>query len=119
VSEAWRNLGGRRRTLARQVYARDKATPGYLCPGSKTRPCGKPIDWALPYRDPDTGHVNPWSKSVDHLDETQDGGALTDLDNLATKHLRCNSSKGAERRHERERAQRPTQVTAYIAVDPA
>lgn len=119
MSHAWRALGGRRRTLARQVYARDRATPGYTCPGSRGRPCGQPIDWTLPYKNPDTGQVNRWSKSVDHVHETQDGGPLTDLDNLTTVHLRCNSSKGAERRHERERAQRPAPVTAYIAVDPS
>lgn len=113
MSHAWRTLGGRRRTLARQVYARDRAEHDYRCPR-----CGQPIDWALPYRDPDTGAVDPRSKSVDHVHETQDGGALTDLDNLASVHLTCNSSKGAERRHERERAQRSRQATAIIAVDP-
>lgn len=111
MSHAWRALGGRRRTIARQVYARDRATPGYRCPT-----CQQPIDWTLPYQDPDTGLVNVWSKSVDHLDETQDGGALTDLNNLGTKHLRCNASKGAARRHERRRDQR--RATAYIAIDP-
>lgn len=111
MSDAWRALGGRRRTLARQVYARDRATPGYMCPR-----CAHPIDWRLPYRDPDTGLVNTRSKSVDHVHETQDGGALTDLDNLTTVCLACNSSKGAARRHERERTHRAP--TAYIAIDP-
>ncbi|MDG4784341.1 HNH endonuclease [Micromonospora sp. WMMD1102] len=104
MSEAWRALGGRRRTLARQVYARDRATPGYLCH------CGRPIDWTLAWPD-------PMSKSVDHVHETQDGGALTSLDNLATAHLGCNSSKGAQRRREREREQRAAQAVV-IAIDP-
>ena len=111
MSEAWRALGGRRRTLARQVYSRDRSVPGYVCPR-----CQQPIDWTLPYRDAD-GQVLTQSKSVDHLHETQDGGALTDLDNLASVHLGCNSSKGAERRHEREREARPS--ASVIMVDPA
>ena len=110
MSHAWRALGGRRRTIARQVYARDRSTPGYLCPR-----CQRPIDWHLPYRD-DHGRVIRTSKSVDHVHETQDGGPLTDLDNLTTVHLGCNSSKGAARRHERERDER--RVTTYISVDP-
>lgn len=115
MSDAWRNLGGRRRTLARQVYARDRATPGYTCPGSPARPCGRPIDWTLEWPD-------PMSRSVDHTEELQDGGSLTDLDNLWTTHLGCNSSKGAARRHERERAVRATRQAAKavqaIAIDP-
>jgi 5-methylcytosine-specific restriction endonuclease McrA len=93
------------------VYARDRAIPGYVCPR-----CQHPIDWTLPYRD-DLGQVLTASKSVDHLHESQDGGALTDLDNLASVHLSCNSSKGAERRHERAREARA--VTSVIAIDPA
>ncbi len=111
MSEAWRALGGRRRTLARLVYQRDRSTPGYVCP-----PCGTPIDWTLPFRD-DYGRINRWSKSVDHVHETQDGGALTDLDNLASVHLGHNSSKGAARRHERERETRRV-TTTVIVIDP-
>lgn len=113
MADAWRNLGGRRRTLARQVYARDRATPGYTCPV-----CKGDIDWALPYRDPHTGHVNPTSKSVDHASEIQDGGPMLDLDNCWTAHLGCNSSKGAARRHERTREQRQARITMTIAIDP-
>ena len=111
MSEAWRALGSRRRTLARMVYARDRSDPGYVCPR-----CGLPIDWTLPYRDAD-GQIVTASRSVDHVHETQDGGPLTDLDNLASVHLGCNSSKGAERRHEREREARPS--GGVIIVDPA
>lgn len=119
MSDAWRKLGGRRRTLARMVYQRDRATPGYVCPGSRTRPCGQPIDWTLPYKDPETGAVNVWSKSVDHVEETQDGGALTDLDNLWSAHYGCNASKGAARRHEREaQARAVVRVMPEISVDP-
>ncbi|HEU4422116.1 MAG TPA: HNH endonuclease [Pilimelia sp.] len=112
MSDAWRQLGGRRRTLARLVYARDRGTPGYVCPK-----CRRPIDWTLPYKDPETEQVNRWSKSVDHAHETQDGGALTDLANLVTVHLGCNASKGAARRHERTREARQAH-TVMIAVDP-
>lgn len=112
MSDAWRNLGGRRRTLARLVYQRDRADPDYVCPV-----CAHPIDWALPYRD-DRGMVNTQSKSVDHDQELQDGGAMLDPDNCWSTHLGCNASKGASRRHEREREQRPRPVTVTIAVDP-
>jgi 5-methylcytosine-specific restriction endonuclease McrA len=105
VSQAWRDLGGRRRTIARQVYARDKATPGYVCH------CGRPIDWMLAWPE-------PMSRSVDHAHETQDGGPLTDMDNLVTAHLGCNASKGAARRHERAREARPS-ITSTIIIDPA
>ena len=106
MSEAWRALGGRRRTLARLVYARDRSTPGYTCH------CGLPIDWTLTWPD-------PMSRTVDHVHETQDGGPLTDLDNLSTAHARCNSSKGIQRRHERERGQRTSRTTATIVIDPS
>lgn len=112
--ERWRNLGGRRRTLARMVYARDRSTPGYVCPV-----CSQPIDWSLPFTDPVTGAVNVWSKSVDHGEELQDGGDLTNLDNLFSAHYRCNSSKGAARRHERERAVKSqARAVPTISVDP-
>lgn len=60
------------------------------------------------------------SRSVDHEQELQDGGSLTDLDNLWTAHLSCNSSKGAARRHERERAVRAgARALPVIMIDPA
>lgn len=101
----WAELGDRRRTYAREVYRRDRDTPGYACPK-----CGQAIDWALKWPD-------PMSRSVDHIIERQDGGALLDLDNGATLHLGCNSRKGAQRRHEREREQRRVN-TMTIAIDP-
>jgi 5-methylcytosine-specific restriction endonuclease McrA len=60
------------------------------------------------------------SRTVDHAEELQDGGSLTDLDNLWTAHLGCNSSKGAARRHERERAVKAeARALPLIAIDPA
>jgi 5-methylcytosine-specific restriction endonuclease McrA len=107
VGDAWRKLGGRRRTLARTVYARDRR-PGYVCPV-----CKQPIDWSLEWPD-------PMSRSVDHDEELQDGGSLTDLDNLYATHLRCNASKGAARRHERERVfKREARPVPTIALDPS
>jgi hypothetical protein len=102
MSDAWRALGGRRRTLARQVYGRDRSTPNYCCPK-----CNGPIDWVLEWPD-------PMSRSVGHQDELQDGGALTDLDNLWTEHLSCNASAGAARRWERSRSM----STNVIMIDP-
>lgn len=59
------------------------------------------------------------SRSVDHAEELQDGGSLTDLDNLWSAHLGCNSSKGAARRHERERIdKRNAKSVPSIVVDP-
>ncbi len=105
MADEWVALGRRRIGLAAAVYERDRATPGYVCPGSPGRPCGLPIDWSLRFPD-------PMSRSVDHATELQDGGSLTDLANLWTAHLGCNSAKGASRRWERERAGQ------IIAVDP-
>lgn len=109
MAKEWVNLPGRE-TLAARVYQRDRLTDGYLCPR-----CMHPIDWELPYRDPDTNQVNPWYKSADHIIELQDGGSLTDIDNMETVHLRCNSSKGAARRWERNTAavQQIVSVDAY------
>ena len=117
MANAWVDANQQRRNLARRVYARDKADPGYVCPGSVGRPCGRPIDWDLPYKDPDTQQVNLWSKSVDHEIELQDGGELLDLDNAVSVHLTCNSSKGAARRHQREKEER--QQIGAIHIDPA
>lgn len=114
MTQEWAALSGRRRTLARQVYHRDRNTPGYLCPGSQAHPCGKPIDWDLPYKDPITGRINLYSKSVDHDIELQDGGPLTDLTNLWTTHLTCNLTKGASRRWQRHRPVRPAQTTITL-----
>ena len=108
MAQEWRDLGHRRFTLTRQVYARDRNTEDYLCPR-----CQRPIDWDLPYRDPTTEQVNLLAKSVDHHIEIQDGGSLTNLDNLFTTHLTCNSSKGAARRWQRQRQAQ----TIVISVD--
>jgi len=114
MTDAWAALGRRRRNLASQVYHRDSNTPGYTCPGSPTRRCGLPIDWDLPYRDPNTGQVNTMSRSVDHAIELQDGGAILDLDNCWSAHLACNASKGSARRHQRDRETR--QHTASVII---
>ena len=101
----WVDANQRRKDLCRRVYQRDRQDPAYTCPK-----CNRPIDWTLPYKDPDTNTVNIWSKSVDHAHELQDGGPLLDIDNAYTAHLTCNSSKGAARRWARQRE------TNYIVV---
>ena len=116
MADAWATLGRTRRALAQRVHHRDSTTPGYLCPGRPGHPCWLPIDWDLPYRDPYTGQVNTMSKSVDHIVERQDGGAILDIDNCFSTHLGCNSSKGAARRHQREREARHNTQT-IIMVD--
>ena len=101
----WANHTGRSR-LAHRVYARDRADPGYLCPI-----CHTPLDWSLPW-------PHPMSRSADHTHELQDGGSISDVDLMCTTHLHCNASKGAARRHERERqAKQVGQQTIHI--DPS
>ena len=87
----WANQGRRRRNFNARIHARDRNTPGYVCP-----PCGNPINWDLAWP-----HV--LSKSVDHHTELQDGGAMYDPANCWTAHLGCNSSKGATRAAQRRR----------------
>jgi len=55
--------------------------------------CGNEVDKTLPYRDPRTGTVNRWAKSIEHPTELDAGGHPYD-GHLA--HLTCNSSKGAQ-----------------------
>lgn len=57
--------------------------------------CGQPIDYELPYRDPVTGVVNPWSFVLDHDTPISRGGDRLDYDNLRPAHDRCNKRKGA------------------------
>lgn len=109
MSQEWAALSGTRRAFNKRIYARDRATEDYVCPK-----CSAPIDWYLPYKDPDTEQVNVWSKSVDHITELQDGGAILDIDNATTVHLHCNTSKGAARMHARRQQTR----TTIIHIDP-
>jgi hypothetical protein len=101
----WANHSGRAR-LTHQVYARDQADPYYLCPV-----CKQPIDWSLPW-------PHPMSRSADHTHELQDGGPIDDVTLMWSAHLHCNASKGATRRHQREReARQAGQQTIHI--DPS
>src|ERR1051325_9552419 len=104
TNQQW-NRHPRRGLLARAVYSRDQATPDYRCPI-----CGKPINWDLRWPD-------PHSRSLDHTVELQDGGSIDDQANCWTTHLRCNASKGARRRHQRDRDRRIAAVET-IAVNP-
>ena len=54
--------------------------------------CGQPVDLDLPYRDPATGKVNLWSKTIEHLDELDNESNPYDV-HLA--HLKCNVTDGA------------------------
>lgn len=57
--------------------------------------CGHPVDKALPYKDPATGQVNPWSKSLDHVIPTVARPELAQAEhNARLAHLRCNTSRG-------------------------
>jgi len=57
--------------------------------------CGIEVDKNLPYKDPQTGEVNLWSKSLDHIVPCS---ARPDLalaeHNARLAHLRCNTSRG-------------------------
>lgn len=87
---AGKNAGrsGRRwRALVQRVRARDR-----VC-----YRCRQPIDWSVPYRDPETGEVNPDSGSVDHVVPLSIRPDLAeDLANLAAAHLQCNQAAGAK-----------------------
>jgi hypothetical protein len=104
MAEAWRALSHTRRAFARAIHYRDANTPGYLCPK-----CGRPIDWALPW-------PHPYSPSVGHTIELQDGGALLDPANARSEHLTCNSAAGSVRAAEKRREARQSYA---LHVDPA
>lgn len=57
--------------------------------------CKQAVDKTIPYRDPNTGRVNIWSKTVHHLDPLATGGDLLNRERLRLAHLHCNSSAGA------------------------
>lgn len=56
--------------------------------------CGQPLDYAIPYRDPETGAVNTDYVSVDHYPHplTTHPHLAEDPANLAPAHLDCNTS---------------------------
>lgn len=56
--------------------------------------CGRDIDPDLPWRDPDTGRVNPWAGVIDHIRSLSNGGDPRDPANLAAAHAWCNNSRG-------------------------
>lgn len=57
--------------------------------------CGQPIDYTIPYRNPDTGRVNPDTFTVDHkLARDTHPELAEDPANLCAAHHRCNLMKG-------------------------
>lgn len=56
------------------------------------RKCGKPVDLTLPHRDPYTGKVNIWSKTIGHPTELDAGGHPYEGH---LEHWHCNTSAGA------------------------
>lgn len=67
------------------------------------RKCGGLVDKTLPYRDPYTGKVNVWSKSLGHVDELDAGGHPY---RGHLEHLHCNSSAGQAYGEAKRRAAR-------------
>lgn len=54
-----------------------------------------PIDWSIPYRDPDTGTVNLNSGSTEHIKARSTHPLLAeDPGNLGASHLLCNMQAG-------------------------
>ena len=90
VSKHRRNTYQYRR--ARRAMLAQAAAENWSC-----HRCGLPIDYTLPYRDPNTGRVNKGSATADHIHRVIHGGT-EDTGNpadLAPAHQRCNSSDGA------------------------
>lgn len=57
--------------------------------------CHRQVDKTLPYRDPHTGEVNRWSKSLDHVVPCRQRPDLAlDPANARLAHLKCNTSRG-------------------------
>lgn len=56
--------------------------------------CGKPVDKALPDRDPVTGKQDPMAKTVDHITPLAFGGGMYDRANLQLAHRRCQHIQG-------------------------
>ena len=57
--------------------------------------CGQPIDWTIPYRDPDTGAVNADAGTVEHINPRSTHPHLAeDPANLGASHRRCNLQAG-------------------------
>ena len=63
--------------------------------------CGRPIDPALPYRDPRTGEINRLSWSLDHVVPLSHGGPELDRANARAAHLGCNIARGNRASHPR------------------
>jgi len=60
--------------------------------------CGQPIDWTIPYLDPNTGAANPDAGTVEHKVPRSIAPHLAeDPTNLAASHRRCNLVAGTNR----------------------
>jgi 5-methylcytosine-specific restriction endonuclease McrA len=69
--------------------------------------CGMPIDWTIPYRDPDSGIINPDSGTVEHIQALSKNPLLAeDRGNLGASHWSCNLRAG-------DRDEQPTLGTAH------
>lgn len=107
--------GSRWRRLVRQIRSEQRP----LCCR-----CHQPIDYSIPYRDPDSGNVNPWCFSVDHYPHplSTHPHLAEDYSNLDAAHLTCNQSHGDGRsRHKQKRtaqAKRRPLVPLHLVTGP-
>ena len=77
--------------LRRNSSQRDRDRAALAKAGAPCHICGRPIDYALPYRKPD-GTVNGDAFVADHVVAYAKGGADR-LHNKRAAHARCNSAK--------------------------
>lgn len=101
-----------RRGRSGRPYRRTKAE--VFANETHCRRCGRPVNMALPYKDPITGKVNRWSKSYGHKVELDRNGNPY-VGGL--EHLHCNTKAGAEYGNAKRTRKRSTPGGTDLSYD--